>query len=257
MLRKHTVAFALSGMLALAPLTACGGAQAPSENTQEDQGSNEEAKPDEEMPDEGAGGEAAGWVINDEFSAMLSNEEQDIFDRAMVEYDGEDLTPVTVLATQVVSGANYAFLCEEAGGSGDDNTNWAVAVVYNDLEGASSVTSVNEVALDDIQVGDSETSAEDLAGGWEIGEQQETASLPSEAKEAFEAALEDYTGVELEPVVLLGTMEEDEPTYAVLCKGAAVADNPAQTLYVAQVTEDAAGNAEFADVSALDLLAYV
>ena len=73
-----------------------------------------------------------GWSEDVE----MSQEELDVFDKAVAGTDYADYTAVSLLGVQVVAGRNYKFLCQDAAGAE------YVMVVYRDLSDNCSVTSV-------------------------------------------------------------------------------------------------------------------
>lgn len=52
---------------------------------------------------------SGGWSITDDTS--ITPEAQEVFDQAMESFTGVGYEPVDLLATQVVAGTNYCFLC--------------------------------------------------------------------------------------------------------------------------------------------------
>lgn len=252
---KAFVAYALVGVLALAPLAACAGKQAgdepastqTTEQVEEKDTNNQPAK--EHL--------AGGWTVNTESAATPSEEEQEIFAKASETYTGVDLEPVAVLATQLVSGTNYAYLCKATPVTAEPTTHWVVAVVYNNLEGDATITNVEDIDLADVEVADDAEDTSELVGAWEIRALDKGAALPDGAEEAFNKALQDYDGVSLKPIALLGTQVVAGTNYLVLCQGAPVVQDPKDCLYVAKVYEDLEGNAQLAEVQTLDLLEYV
>lgn len=256
MSRKTIIAATLAGALAFAPLVGCG-AQSASEEPAEDTPTEQTDTPSEEAADEGATEQlAGGWAVNTEVTASLSDDEREIFSKATEEYVGADLEPVTVLATQVVAGTNYAYLCQSTIVTANPTTSWAIAVVYNDLEGNASITSVTDIDLTDIKVAKN-ASSDEVVGGWEVRDPSDVIALSPEASEAFGKASENYDGVSLTPIALLGTQVVAGTNYLVLCQGSTVTQNPKQELYVAWVYADLEGNAEFTEVELFDLLEYV
>ncbi len=180
----------------------------------------------------------------------LTDEEQAIFDAAVKGTEAKNLKPTAVLATQVVAGLNYAFLCQSAGA----NPAWHIAVVYQDPQGASTLSTLNDVDLDALQVSDQ--SSERMMGAWVVCEPA-TASLPQEAATAFSNAVVDYEGVELSPIALLSTQTDGGTNYRVLCVGSTIADGPVRGLYVVGIHEDSDGHAEITSAEQLALTAYV
>ena len=145
----------------------------------------------------------------------------DIFKKAIGAQAGMDYEPIAVLATQVVAGQNIAYLCKGTLETESPTTSWVIVVVYNDLQGEASITGVATIDL------------------------------------AFSKAAENYDGVEINPLALLGTQVVSGTNYLILGTGHAVVQNPVTSLYVATVYEDLQGNCKFTDVSQFDLLAYV
>lgn len=259
------VACALVGALALAPLAACAGKQAGDEpastqkTEQVEEKDVEDQLDDDQLDDDQPANEqlAGGWTSNAESVTTLTTEEQEIFAKASERYTGVDLEPVAVLATQLVAGTNYAYLCKATTVTADPTTHWVVAVVYNNLEGDATITNVEDIELADIEVADDAEDMSELVGAWEIRALDEGATLPEGAEEAFNKALQGYAGVTLKPIALLGTQVVAGTNYLVLCQGAPVVQDPKDCLYVAKVYEDLEGNAQFAEVQTLDLLEYV
>lgn len=93
-------------------------------------------QPDPE-PIDGGWGTAAG-----ESQAQIPEEAQAAFDKAMTDFGDGDLTPEALLATQVVSGTNYMFLCSGAVGVDVPGKYLQVVIVYEDLEGNAQITNV-------------------------------------------------------------------------------------------------------------------
>ena len=125
--------------------------------------------------------------------------------------------PVTVLASQIVSGTNYAYLCRTVPIS-DYEPDWKIAVVYEDLEGNASFSNI---AASTVQA-----PTEQLAGGiTEAGPE-----LTAEAKTALEEATATLTGESYDPLVLLGTQVVAGTNYYILCE-CTYSDQNATTFY--------------------------
>ena len=211
-----------------------------------------------------AGGSSAGmallggWSLAQDLSISLTEEDQVRFDKAVEGLTGAGYTPVTVLATQLVAGRNYAYLCKTVPVSTKAIPHWTVAVVYEDLQGEVSLTNVQDIDLTNLKTGDI-VDMTGAAGAWEIAlPEGAAAALPNEdAQAAFDAAIADYTGVGLKPLTLLGTQVVAGMNFKYLCYGETVTENPVSALYVVDVYRDLEGNAEITDCSVLDLIAYV
>lgn len=187
----------------------------------------------------------------------LTDEESETFEKAMGAQAGMDYEPIAVLATQVVAGRNLAYLCRDTPTSAEDvAAQWDIVVVYSDPQGNASISSVAPIDLADVKTTDEAASAE-AVGAWEVQEASSGVAMTPEAAQAFSKASENYDGVEINPLALLGTQVVAGTNYLILGTGNAVVQNPVPVIYVATVYEDLKGNAEFTDVSQFDLLAYV
>ncbi|MBQ6583454.1 MAG: hypothetical protein IJH77_06505 [Mogibacterium sp.] len=101
---------------------------------------------------EGAGGQemlSGGWYVPEDYTtAGLPDEVQSAYDAAMETFTGTVLlTPAAYLGSQLVSGMNYAILCECELGVPDAAKSFAVLTVYQDLEGNAQVTNMYTLDL--------------------------------------------------------------------------------------------------------------
>ncbi len=93
-------------------------------------------EPDPE-PIDGGWGSSAGASY-----AVIPEDAQAAFDKANADQTDRALRPEALLATQVVSGTNYMFLCSgDLGGEYPDRYQ-QVVIVYADLEGNAQITNV-------------------------------------------------------------------------------------------------------------------
>lgn len=186
----------------------------------------------------------------------LTDDEKDTFAKAISTQAGLDYEPVAVLATQVVSGQNIAYLCKGTVETPAPTTGWVVVVVYKDLQGNATISSVATIDLNDVKTAEN-AAAPGAVGAWEVRDATSGVAMTAEAAQAFSKASENFDGVEINPLALLGTQVVSGTNYLVLGTGHAVVQNPVTSLYVTTVYEDAQGKCEFTDVSVFDLLAYV
>ena len=219
----------------------------------------------------------------------LTEEEDGILQKA-IEGSDQSFSGVALLGSQVVSGTNYAFLGQA---DIDGVSTWAVAVVYQDLEGNVSLTSVKAIDLSKYVEETSDINFEQLAGGWtvtdtryEVKNYDETADNASddakaettdettadaEASEAsvtqsqisedtakaFAAATKDLLGVSYGPIAEIALQQTDSVTnYAVLCKATSVTAEPASGLAIVVISKDAEGNCTVGSIAGLDLADY-
>ena len=168
-----------------------------------------------------------GWTLTPDLSVSLTEEDKAIFDKAMEGFTGVGYEPAAVLATQLVSGKNYAYLCKVTPVTSKPIPHWAVVVVYQDLQGEASVSKVTEIDLTNLNVKDNVDAAA-AVGAWEI-------TLPGgkpimmpyeDAQAAFDNAAQNFVGVNLKPLSLLGTQVVAGKNYKYLCYGETVTETP-------------------------------
>ena len=214
--------------------------------------------------DAGDGGSSAGmallggWSLATDLNVSLTDEEKARFDKALEGFTGAGYEPVAVLASQLVNGKNYAYLCEQIPLTSKSIPHWVVAVVYENLQGEASLTNIAEIDLTDLKVLDNiDTSA--ALGAWEIAVPGDalTPLTNEDAQAAFDAAAAKYLGVDLKPLSLLGTQVVAGMNFKYLCYGQTVTETPVSGLYVVDVYRDLDGNAEITNCSVLDLLSYI
>ncbi len=84
-----------------------------------------------------------GWIEAEDKTVTIKL--KDIFDKAIAEYDGVALEPVELIATQVVAGTNYKFLCKGTPVTEEPVEKKFEVIIYKDLEGSCSVSTVVEL----------------------------------------------------------------------------------------------------------------
>ncbi|MCQ2421332.1 MAG: hypothetical protein MJ118_09365, partial [Clostridia bacterium] len=152
-------------------------------------------------------------------------------------------TPVAYLGSQVVAGVNYAYLCKEVTVTAQPVTKLVVVVVYKDLQGEVSVTSVEDVNLAECTAeSETEFRPANFAGGWTLN--TEAAKLPEGAKAAFEKAMEGLLGVGYTPLACMGSQVVAGANYAILCTAKTVTAEPAAALAVVVVNAPVSGDAQ-------------
>lgn len=98
-----------------------------------------------------------------------------------------------------------------------------------------------------------EESPAAMAGAYSF-EQAVPGVLPEEAKDAFDAAMAGYTGMNLEPIALVGTQVVAGTNYAILCKGTRVTQNPVSMMVIAIIYQDLEGKASVRNVADFDIV---
>ena len=202
-------------------------------------------------------GAPGSWEVYDTvFTSVLTPEETELFADATEGLVGVTYEPAAILAVQLVSGTNYAYLAKGTTVSQTPAAGWYVVTVYRDLEGAVSLLSAEQIDIADIKT--TEARTEYTLGSWKVDERTVNAAvLPENAHKAFNAAMEDFTGVGFEPIGLLATQPVAGTNYLILAKAQDVSTGAGSLLYAVTVYEDASGSCRIADETSFDLTAYI
>lgn len=198
-----------------------------------------------------------GWEIADNEAAALPEEVQAAFDKAVEQFTGSELKPVAYIESQIVAGTNYMILCEAETTTAEPVKSYQMAVIYADLEGKAELTQIKDFELTAyIEGNDSEISSEQLDGGWNVPEDATGSEIPEEAQAAFDKALEQFTGNDLEPLALLGTQVVSGTNYVFICKSTLTTQEPVSGIQIVTVYADLKGNADITNISTLDPADY-
>ena len=197
--------------------------------------------------------EPGAWTVSTDFVPSITQEDADRFNQALADQVGADYTPCALIATQTVSGTNYAYLATSTAVAPGASGSWVVVTVYEDADGNVSLASVTDIAVDDVRIG---AQSAGLAGAW-VANAGAASALSGDAASVFDTAMSGYTGVSAQPIALLGTQPVAGTNYRVLCVGAPVTANPSPELYVATIYQDASGNVEISSMDSFNIAAYV
>ena len=88
---------------------------------------------------------AGGWAATED--TALTEEAQAAFDKALEGLVGVDYEPAGLLATQVVAGTNYCFLCRTTQVVPDAVSSYALVYVYEDLEGNAEILGIRDIVF--------------------------------------------------------------------------------------------------------------
>lgn len=197
-----------------------------------------------------------GWTTAEVGRTDLAEDEKEVWDKAMQELLGVDYEPVTVLATQVVSGTNYAFLARATTVTAEPESKFVIVKIYKDLEGNVKCSAVNEIDVTDIKTREDVDDA--IVGGWEVTDTGKPGTLGSEeAQSSFEAAIEKVLGVGYNPIQLLASQVVNGTNYIALARGRALSADDTPELYIIKWYADLNGNSEVSDIQKFDLNSYV
>ena len=189
-------------------------------------------------------GMLGGWKATD--SPRMSDEATATFDKAMEGFTGVNYEPLACLATQQVSGTNYAVLCRAQGVYPDAKPYSAVVYVYENLAGSAEILRI--VSLTPNGAADENAgAAEQLMGGWSAAEEQEAGLA------AFDQAAGNLLGVNYTPIYVLGSQVVSGTNYCVLARAETVAPGAEAYYTLATVYENLDGNVEVTEFRSLDL----
>ncbi|MBR2526987.1 MAG: hypothetical protein IKE58_00720 [Blautia sp.] len=106
-----------------------------------------------------------GWKTTSDIA--INKEEKAIFDQAMKSFVGMDYEPLGLLATQLVSGQNYCFLCRGTIVYPEANPEYYFVYIYKDLKGNAEILEIKNIEFGlspDMDNPDSSKAAEDMKG---------------------------------------------------------------------------------------------
>ena len=197
-----------------------------------------------------------GWEIAEVAREDLAEDEKANFEKAMEVVLGEDYEPVCVLATQLVSGKNYAYLARRTTVSDNPDSCFCIVTIYVNLDGEAELKGIADINIDDIHA--REDVNEPILGGWEVTDTGKPGTLGSEeAQASFEKATEELVGVGYNPIQLLASQLVNGTNYIALVRGRAFSVEDMPELYVMTWYEDLDGNSSMTDIKKLDLNYYV
>ncbi len=193
-----------------------------------------------------------GWYFSDVAAVNVTDSEKAALAEALENgYNGlNNFEATDVIASQVVSGTNSAFLCKETPAEQDDPTNWSIVTVYSGAEGSYTLKRIETIDPSDIKTTDQLPNT--MGGAW-YANGKETGV---EISPAVQTALDGNVGMAIVPTAVLAEQVVTGKNYRILAYGTLVTAEPRTDLYVVDVYEGLDGTAEITDVAAFDILAY-
>ncbi|MBR6473020.1 MAG: hypothetical protein IKS99_04730 [Firmicutes bacterium] len=179
-----------------------------------------------------------GWSLAD--LHKLTDEQIELFNKAMAELDGVDYTPVAYIGSQVVAGTNHRFLARAKGVYPGATETYALVTIYEDLEG-------NLEILDIVDSG-AETGISEDDGAWAAIDDN---ALTDEIMAAFEKATETLTGAEITPVCVVAEQIVAGTNYMIFCEtkpSVAELDSGVPGYAMVTLYVDLEGNSEITDI---------
>ena len=143
-------------------------------------------------------------------SPVVSSKVAKLVKKASKEIASSTVTPVALLATQLVAGTNYKLLCRfQEIDSGE--ISYVIAVMYVDLEGNAEFTELHDTGVD--------SNVNNLPGGWS---QPPTVEMTDQYLAAFDQVMAELDGVSYTPLAVLEYQVVAGVNACVLCESTVV-----------------------------------
>ncbi|MBQ3295444.1 MAG: DUF4430 domain-containing protein [Erysipelotrichaceae bacterium] len=197
-----------------------------------------------------------GWEGVDGYTQLLGEEEKQIFEKAIEGLVGVGYTPIQVIATQVVNGTNYAYLAQGTTVTANPKKSFYIVKINKNTKGDVELLSAIEIEPDYVLTTGEEN--QHLFGGWTATTTGKAGMFSDEAAQtSFEKAMESYTGMKFNPIVLVAKQVVNGTNYIGIVRGETVTQNPVTNIYVVQWYADLEGNAKIENASLLNLAYYL
>lgn len=192
--------------------------------------------------------EVGAWAIKEGvIGGKIDDATLAIFNKACEGFAGQGFEPLALMATQVVAGTNYMFLCKGTTVTANPETALKVVTIYADLQGNAQILKVADFNLTDYLF-DNSLSIDQLAGGWTVN----TGAQGIDA-EPLKKATDGLMGVSYKPIAQLGTQVVAGTNYSYLVVKTIVLANPVSTISVINVFENLKGECSILSVCDLDV----
>ena len=187
-----------------------------------------------------------GWTLADgNTPAMMSEKDITRIDKVLKER-GDNFNVIDLVATQVVSGANYMYLVYGTTAN-EAVPGYYFVTVYEDTKGNDSIIGTTPVDVTAIQT--AAPLKKGMTGGWAVrGSGKPGMFSDQNAQASFDAI--NKGDVMYNPVALLATQVVSGTNYKALCKG------NDSNLYVVTWYRDLQGNASFTSAECVNIGAY-
>ena len=203
-----------------------------------------------------------GWTAPERFTyTEMSDEDAERFTKAVDGLEGVSYSAIGVLATQIVSGTNYAYLASGETVTATPELGLYIVSVYEDLDGNVSANSIKEFTMADLSRLYSEetedTDATEMTGAWAVYEDLGGSILIGEALEGFTSVTEAIDGGSFIGVELMGTQAVQGINYAVLAKETLSDQNATEKLVVVFFCKALDGTFSLLEIKDFDVTQYI
>lgn len=197
-----------------------------------------------------------GWQTYETFEDRMKEKELKIFEKAMEGIEGVAYVPLRVLASQPVSGMNYAFLAQGITVTAIPSIDYYIIVIYVDTENNEDIKAINMLKVPEIET--KQEGSDSLLGSWMIFKADEKEKISDKKiQTSFEKAIAQQKDLKILPLQLLATQLVEGNNYMALCYGEPVDDASKGDLCIVEWYEDLRGNVSLTDVRYLNLAYYV
>ena len=185
-----------------------------------------------------------GWEVLDGSLALSKNPDaKKAFKKAVKKLDSNiSLSPIAVLATQVVAGTNYAVLCRANLKNSNAIPSIDVVYVYADLQGDATVIGYQTII-----------GGEQLMGGYTPNKGKFSMSNNKTVNKCFKKAMKGLVGVSYKAVAYLGSQVVAGKNYLVLCRSKAVTPKAKYKYSLVTVYKDLQGKVSLGEINDLRL----
>ena len=197
-----------------------------------------------------------GWTTYEKFNdQFLGEDEKEVFAKGLEGLTGVGYEPIRVLAMQVVSGKNYAFLAKGTLVTAEPETDYYIITVYEDLDGNCEFKAINKIDINNLET--TQERNETLLGGWTVISGGKQGTFPdSKIQASFENAVKDNKDMMFSPVQLLATQLVAGTNYLALCF-AKTKDGSDADIFFVKWYEDLQGNSTFDSMEVCNLQYYI
>ena len=187
-----------------------------------------------------------GWtMVTDNTARMMSEPDATRIANA-IKANGGDFEPLGLVATQVVSGANYMYLVYGTEAEGTV-PGYYFMTVYEDTKGNDTVVGTTAIDVTNIQT--AEPLGKGATGAWAVRGSGKPGMLPDQdAQASFDAI--NKGDIIYNPVALLATQLVSGTNYKALCVG------NDKNLYVVTWYKDLKGGASLTSAECVNIGAY-
>ncbi|WP_034444896.1 hypothetical protein [Butyrivibrio sp. AE2032] len=187
-----------------------------------------------------------GWSLVDNNSPSMMKDEDSARIKTVLQDQGYNFNVLDLVATQVVSGANYMYLVY---GTTADSTvpGYYFVTVYENTQGVDSIVGVSPIDVTSIQTG--APLGFGATGAWVVRGTGKAGMLPDQnAQASFDAI--NNGDVMYNPVALLATQVVSGTNYKALCRG------NDKNLYVVTWYKNLQGNSSLTSSECVNIGAY-